>query len=238
MPPAGFVVDPMPGRRVVPRRGRDALRCVAVPLIVCSLWSCALTPIAAQEPAGYLTELEAELVREHNTARTDPAAYADLLEERLQYFDGNLLRLPGQIALVTREGRAAVEEAIRFLRRARPLPPLGPSRAMSRAARDHVRDQGPSGQIGHGGTDGSGPGDRLERYGIWSGRWAENISYGHGDARHIVIQLVVDDAVPDRGHRANIFHSGLFVLGVACGRHAAYGAMCVIDYAGDYEETE
>ena len=42
----------------------------------------------------------------------------------------------------TREGVGAVDDAIRFLRRARPLPPLAFSDGMSAAAAEHVRGTG------------------------------------------------------------------------------------------------
>ena len=48
--------------------------------------------------------------------RTDPTYFVPYLEERLTYFDdANILWLPGETGLITREGTAAVEEGIEFL---------------------------------------------------------------------------------------------------------------------------
>jgi uncharacterized protein YkwD len=109
---------------------------------------------------------------------------------------------------------------------------------MSAAAADHVRDQGPRGGLGHAGTDRSAPATRVRRYGRWFGVVSENIQYGRAaSARDVVADLLIDDGVPDRGHRRNIFDSAIRVAGAACGPHAMYAQMCVIVHAGDFAEA-
>jgi uncharacterized protein YkwD len=46
---------------------------------------------------------------------------------------------------------------------------------------------------------------RVERYAAWSGSIAENIDMGNSASVDIVIALIVDDGVPTRGHRNNLF---------------------------------
>ena len=58
----------------------------------------------------------------------------------------------------------------------------------------------------------------------------ENISYGYDTAREVIIQLLVDDNIADRGHRVNLFRDGYVRAGVSCGPHAVFNHMCVIDY--------
>jgi uncharacterized protein YkwD len=65
---------------------------------------------------------------------------------------------------------------------------------------------------------------------------AENMAFGENPARQVVIQLLVDDGVPDRGHRATILDPSYRVAGAACGPHARYRQMCVIDFAVEYAE--
>lgn len=183
-----------------------------------------------------LAEMERQIVDEMNLAREHPTRYARYIEERLRYYDGKLLRLPGRIPVQTNEGLAAPKEAIRALRAMKPAPALTLSDGMSLGARDHVRDQGPAGRTGHKGSDGSYANDRVDRYGRWIASIAENIAYGPTTARDVVIGLIVDDGVPDRGHRVNIFDRASRVTGVACGPHRTYRMECVIVYAAKYAE--
>ncbi|RMI06525.1 MAG: hypothetical protein D6681_08560 [Calditrichaeota bacterium] len=190
------------------------------------------------ETADYLSSIEQQVVAEMNLARTQPRRYAQFLRELRPYYEGALLKLPGKVPVLTHEGVNAVNEAIAFLERVAPAPPLRPSPGMSRAARDHVADQGKTGETGHIGSDGSEPFQRLERYGKWQGMAGENIAYGDDSARMIIMQLIIDDGVPDRGHRENMFNPNFRVTGVAFGSHPVYRTMCVITYAGDYQEKE
>jgi uncharacterized protein YkwD len=47
------------------------------------------------------------------------------------------------------------------------------------------------------------------------------------------LQLIIDDGVPTRGHRTNIFKDSFKFLGSASSTHGTYGTETVIDYAGD-----
>eukprot|EP00939_MAST-03C_sp_MAST-3C-sp1_P002479 g2479.t1 len=118
----------------------------------------------------------------------------------------------------------------------RPLTPFSEimPRGMCRAARDHVRDTGPIGITGHVGTDKSQFFDRLKRYGQIKGQCAENISYGCFTAEEVVMQLMVDDNVPSRGHRKNILKPDFRLVGIATGPHKTFGTMCVLTHAAGY----
>jgi uncharacterized protein YkwD len=186
--------------------------------------------------AEFLSLLENAVVYEMNMARTAPKDYSSFLEQYKRYYDKKLLRLPGETPLLTKEGVGAVVEAIRFLHSVKPIPPLTPSKGMSSGARDHVMDQGASGAIQHTGGDGSQAWDRVNRYGTWEKSVAENIAYGSDKARNIVMSLIVDDGVPGRGHRKNIFNPDFRLIGVACGPHPTYRTVCVITFAGGYQE--
>jgi hypothetical protein len=189
-----------------------------------------------EDRSGYLSDLEREVVSELNMARTQPDIYADFLIEYSKLFVGRELREPGEITIMTKEGRGAVNEAIRFLRNQKSLPILTASKGMSKAAEDMVRMQETTYQIGHVGRDGSKFSDRISRYGTWDGSCSENIDYGNNTARKIVMALIIDDGVSNRGHRKSIFTPDFRRVGVACGRHKTFRYMCVIEYAVRYTE--
>jgi len=163
----------------------------------------------------------AAVIREINLARENPGLYATFVAEARPFH-------------MIEHGRA-VDEAVRFLKKERSLPPLTVSGGMSRAAADHCAEQ-IEGQLGHDGNDRSSPGDRISKYGAWSITWGENISYARKTAREVVLALIIDDGVRGRGHRKNIFNPKFNYAGAAFGPHARYRTVCTIDFAGGYAE--
>lgn len=189
----------------------------------------AATPVFAQ------SSLERGVLDELNLARTKPAVYAGLLKEYRRLYRGKSILFPGSnVNIRTAEGVSAVDEAVRFLARQKPMPSLGSSRGLAEAAADLVDEQGNSGATGHNGRESGSMMQRIERHGQWQVEIGEDISYGYEDPRLVVMQLIVDDGVRGRGHRKNIFNPVFRAAGVACGPHAGYGAMCVIDFAGGF----
>jgi uncharacterized protein YkwD len=177
--------------------------------------------------------LEAEVLAEINRLRANPERYARRLRAVRAWYHGDVMRAPGDgIGVRTHEGLAALDEAIADVESRAPLPPLVTNPRLAASAARLAESQGATGQVGHISPDGKKPGQRMRAAGLYAGITEEDISYGASTAEAVVRQLLVDDGVPDRGHRLSLFEPGLSVAGVSCGPHVRYGSMCVIDLAG------
>lgn len=196
-------------------------------LILAVLFSGLVTAFAGPKEQKYVDEL--------NLARTQPAKYADFLEQHKARFEDDMTyKLPGGGRIRTQEGLKAVDEAIGFLKKAKPIGKLALSDALSKAAEDHTKDIGKAGIVGHDGTDGSSSTDRMKRHGEWKKTCGENIAFGPDEPREVVMQLIIDDGVTNRGHRVNIFNQDYKVVGISAGPHAKYGNMVTMDFAGGF----
>jgi uncharacterized protein YkwD len=176
--------------------------------------------------------IEQDIITEHNRVRQNPASYIPLLETYLAQMDsaGNLPNGCGRnCTLRTREGHAAVEEAIAFLQQQPALPPMALAPNVAAAAKGHAQSQA-DGTIGHAGANRSTPAQRLTENGVQYTRSGENIAYGPTTGQAVVMQLIIDDGVPDRGHRVNIFQPEWTHTGAGCGPHATYRTVCVTNY--------
>lgn len=186
---------------------------------------------------SYLSTLEKEVVYEINLLRSNPAKYADkYIVPLANKYKNKMFYYPGDKPLKTREGVRALTECVSVLKRTRNLPLVYPSKGLSKAAEDHVKDQSKSGKTGHRGSDFSNVKQRIERYGNWKLRIGENIAYGGLSARQIVIYLLIDDGIRDRGHRKTFLHPDYKAVGVATGSHPGYESMWVMDFGGAFTE--
>ena len=188
-----------------------------IPLILLSLlfMSCPLDGNGIG--SAFAIRLEREVVEEINFARTQPKEY---VKARLQpYVDAG-------------KASDAMNECIEKMKGMQPLKPLQVAAGLTLAAREWVALQGPSEYIGHDMNFSV----RLRKYGYYSGWPGENISYGRNDPKEIVIRLLEDDGVWNRGHRNNILNPGFAYIGVGFGPHKKYGYMCVQDFTERYKD--
>ncbi|MCH5230002.1 MAG: hypothetical protein J1F12_08440 [Muribaculaceae bacterium] len=118
------------------------------------------------EGYSFLNDIQREVIIEVNKCRTNPSRYADeILVPFLNsigpdtvYVDSNGLNIK------MREGKSAVQEAIKSLMTQNPKGMLRPKDYLCKVAIDHCKDQGPKCYVGHGGSDGFGPVTRVRRY--------------------------------------------------------------------------
>lgn len=197
------------------------------------LWS---ESIYTAREVWYLDKQEQEIIHELNKVRSNPKQFVEeYLEELQAYFDGKIFTYPGRTPIVTKEGVSPLKECIEILKKTEGMSMLKPSDGLSKASALLTTDQQKKGGIGHISSNGSTPVNRVKKYGEWNICLAENIAYGSFDPRQIVISLLIDDGVPDRGHRKNILDPCFQFVGVSFGNHPTYQSMCVMDFAGDYK---
>lgn len=184
----------------------------------------------------YLDDIERQVLLELNKVRNNPRRFAEeYMEELRASFEGKVYTYPGRTPVNTKEGVSPLNECIQILKETDPIPILYPAEGLAQAAFLLADDQQKHGGIGHISKNGSAPQNRIKRYGNWDICSGEDITYGSFEAREIVIALLIDDGVPDRGHRKNVLSSCFHFAGIAYGGHPTYQSMCVIDYAGDYK---
>ena len=201
-----------------------------------STWNISKLDVARS--VDYFTTEEKDMILELNKVRTNPKQYAEeYIKPLIKYFSGAMFQRPGEIPIVSYEGVKAVEECYAELLKTAPMGILMPEKGLSLAAKDHVRDQGEKGFTGHGGSDGSTPKTRMQRYGTMMG-YGENIAYSPTtpSGRNFVVDLLVDDGVKNRSHRTVMLKSSYTQVGVSIGKHNSnYKHMCVMDFAKDFK---
>ena len=141
-------------------------------------------------------------------------AIADLTAVKAEFSDKRqpLNRYPKgqQWPIVTVEGVSAVTEAIeamKKLKKEKPLQPLKWNKELTDAAKFHANDMGPKGLMSHDSSDGTTAGKRIDRFlqkQTEVSGFGECMSAGMTSGKDVVLQLLIDDGVKSRGHRANM----------------------------------
>ena len=183
------------------------------------------------------SELEQAVIDEMNFARTKPQEY---VTERLVPQQSN----PTVNINKTSTYQSALQECIYEMNSMDALGKLSYSNGLYKAAKDWVDIQGPKGTTGHQEPISTAITNRISKYCKVTANTSstgENIAYGYTTAKDIVIALLVDDEISDRGHRVNILGQSTAAAlythaGVAVGSHSKYSIMCCIDYAGGYSD--
>jgi len=201
----------------------------------------------SRKPGGDVTNqafqrrMEEEVLESLSFIRENPDKVILLLEKKKKYFRGKDYILgPGRV-LVTEEGVAAVDDAINFLKTQQPLPHISTvsDPGLSLACADHVHDNGQTGSLKHIGSDGSKPHHRIGRYGKWRELCGECLWFGSCQSGlEMMLDLIIDDGVPDRGHRKCIFTPSYTVVGVKLGPHVTMEMMLALDFSNAYTSDE
>lgn len=159
-----------------------------------------------------------EFVRILNQMRADPSSFIKKIDE---YANDWRSFVPNRKTF-----DKAIKEAKAVLRTAKPLPPLTVDSKLVDAAIEHANDARKMGVLGHIGSDGSNPFDRLKRHTNFESV-GEVITYGQSGAADMLAAFIVDHDTPDRGHRKSLMSTEYTSIGVAVDSHPKMRTQCV-----------
>ncbi|MEM9823333.1 MAG: LysM peptidoglycan-binding domain-containing protein [Bacteroidota bacterium] len=159
--------------------------------------SSSTSPSASINTNTSMNREELSMIDEINLMRGDPAAYAQYIRDFVA-----AERARGGFPI----DQNVVEELIRALQASPKLSILQPAECIYQAAKAHADDQRPLGDINHQGQDGSWPWDRVKSACSEMANGNENLVAGMSTVRGSVITLLIDEGIPNRGHRKTLMN--------------------------------
>ena len=179
-----------------------------------------------------------DVLDELNFVRTNPQGYIKILREHINTFDG--MQYVDEIGrtIGSHEGTRVVYECIEVLKNTEPMQALSMNENLCSSALWLAKDQAHYDNTGHVGSDGSTIGDRTKRAGFQGDSIGENCAYGYYTARDFVRELLIDDNVPNRGHRINILNKKFDQVGIGLASgHPRYDSVLVMDFGESTKKT-
>lgn len=161
--------------------------------------------------AIYMSETERQVIQILNLVRMDPALFERTVVKQYPDYKRN----------AKLKQSSYYKSLCATLTNLKALPVLLPNKFCFESARCHAETSGNKAYVGH---------DRIttecKKTSFYNG---ECISYGYSDALDIVMVLLIDENVPDLGHRIN-FLGNFKSLGVSIQPHKSYRYNAVIDF--------
>ena len=156
-----------------------------------------------------------------NDIRTNPSKYAERVQ--VLYLDHiNDKGINMRTKIMTNEGKVPYADAKRFLTSQKPISKCELDDGLTAAAYLHSVYCAAIGEQTHTSKDGGGPMDRIKDFGMMlQGMCAENVlSKSQIDAEEWILDFIIDDGCPSRGHRKNIFNPQVSKIGLGVARQA------------------
>ena len=177
-----------------------------------------------------------QLLDEINSVRLNPSNYADKVLKYKDYFEGNILKIPGiEAGIQTQEGAAAYKEAANALKSAKYTEALIPSKGMCQIANDYLtRIQSTEPDK----IDEIDMNEIIEKYGNYEGELSQSMEYGSPTPEQVVISLLVSDGDSSRGYRQSLLNPNFKQIGIARGNHDKYQSVTVILYCTKYKNND
>lgn len=169
--------------------------------------------------ASYLNQIEKDVIYYINLVRLNPQKFeksilSPYLKENPEY------------------SRKHSKSLIRDLKKEKTKAILAPTKKLYDFANHHAKTTGKKGRVGHKSVKGKNYEARSKHLLDSYTYVGENIHYGANNALEIVIDLLVDDGVKDKGHRENILFSEFRYCSASLQPHKKYKYNCVMDFGG------
>ena len=163
--------------------------------------------------ASTMSSAEQQMIDEINLLRKDPKGYVKHVEEYINQVKNDAML----DAAYKAEEISTAKELIQELKNLNPLPILEPHQGLHRVGMTHGKDVQKQGMIGHKGSDGSWPWDRVKRDTELSDG-NENLVAGGTTVKESLMILLVDSGIPGRGHRKTLLEPkwtqcGIYMIG-------------------------
>ena len=177
-----------------------------------------------------------KVIEEINKIRLNPKTYSNKIKGYLSCFEGNILKIPKQPKIMTKEGPAAYEEAINFLLSLPKLQPLIEDPGLTSAAKEMASELGHCKEFEQ--MDKIDRNGILCKYGGYEGQFGETTDFGSLSPEMVVVNLLVDDGNKNRKNREMLFKEVYQKIGCGCVPHEQYKSATVIMYATNFISGE
>ena len=177
----------------------------------------------------------AEIVKNMNSARTNPSQFASVIETKYMTFQ-RLKWLIGSQTFLTTEGYSAVQEATTMLRSMSPLSSLTNSQGLDVSAQvqaNYLINQTVLPNNPYLGCSNTNVGVRISEIGTWQ-TVGESIIGRVFSAEAAVVQLIISDGDIERRHQSNLFNPDYTHVGFGFSSHTDVPNLLVINYAGHF----
>eukprot|EP00347_Sterkiella_histriomuscorum_P007078 403350336 len=197
------------------------------------------TPTETQAPTPTIPQKDLEILNLTNQIRQNPKILIPYLQQLFASIVGNTMYPDGHNqGIDTFEGPSAVLEAINFLNSTEPLGPLTWDQYLADACEYLVEDIGPKGLVQHENSNGETFSQRVANFTRVQNEqenrnpvYGENLFFGNEPAQNILATLIIDDGLPGRGHRKNIFTPYYTRTGGFSGPHSIYQEMSCMAFS-------
>jgi uncharacterized protein YkwD len=162
--------------------------------------------------ATYLSEQEKETIYLMNLARLNGKLFAETYVQ--EYIDNPENKI---------KKNQYTSSLISDLKNHKGAEPLLPQQDLFNCAKNHAEETGKKGTMGH-----ENYSKRFKQFAPRYKYTGENCDYGNSKALDIVMSLLIDDNVPDKGHRKNILKKEYLSVGVSIQPHKKWDYTAVI----------